>query len=102
MWATRAHTSHKIEISDAAPYLIGEKGFGHFWLGDRVGTSVLGYPDPNTLFVDRVQKISFKWNKDGPSGWVIGIGVKEPEDPVLKAMTMIRDINGALGELGIL
>jgi hypothetical protein len=102
MWATRAHTAHKIEISDSAPYLIGEKGFGHFWLGDRVGTSVLGYPDPNTLFVDRVQKISYKWSKDGPSGWMIGIGVKEPEDPVLKAMTMIRDINGAMGQLGIL
>ena len=101
IWATRAHTSHTIKVSDAAPYLIGEKGYGHFWLGNRVGTSVLGYPTPDTIFVERVGKISYKWGKDGPSGWQIGIGYREPEDPVMKAMDMIRDINGAMGQLGV-
>lgn len=101
IWATRAHTAHTIKVSDAAPYLIGEKGYGHFWLGSRVGTSVLGYPTPDTIFVERVGKISYKWGKDGPSGWQISIGYREPEDPVLKAMDMIRDLNGALGQLGV-
>jgi hypothetical protein len=102
IWATRAHTSHTIKVSDAAPYLIGEAGYGHFWLGNRVGTTVLEFPTPDTVFVERVDKISYKWGKDGPSGWQIGIGYREPEDPVLKAFEMIRDVNGALGQLGIL
>ena len=102
IWATRAHTAHTIEVSDAAPYYIGERGYGHFWLGDRVGTSVLGYPDPNTIFVERVSKIAYEWGKDGPSGWKISIGYREPEDPMMKAFEMIQDINSSLGTLGIL
>lgn len=101
IWATRAHTAHTIKVSDGAPYLIGEKGYGHFWLGNRVGTTVLGYPVPDTIFVERVGKLSYKWGKDGPSGWQISIGYREPEDPVLKAMDMIRDINGAMGQLSV-
>src|SRR5690606_5952766 len=58
-WSTRAHTAHTIKVSDAAPYRIGTNGHGHFWLGHRVATSVLGYPEPNVLFVERVQKISY-------------------------------------------
>lgn len=102
IWATRAHTSHKIKVSDAAPYYIGERGFGHFFLGDRVGTTVLGNPIPHQVFVERVSKIGYKWGKDGPKGWDIEIGYREPEDPILKAFQMIRDLNGAFGQLGIL
>jgi hypothetical protein len=101
MWATRTHTAHRIKVSDAAPYLIGEAGYGHFWLGSRVATSVKGYPTPHTLFVERVNKISYKWDKDGPSGWELEIGYQDPKDPVLKAFEMIRDINAAAGELGV-
>lgn len=102
IWATRAHTSHTIEVSDAAPYLIGEEGYGHFWLGNRVGTTVLGYPIPYTVFVERVAKLGYKWGKDGPSGWKISIGYREPEDPILKAFELIQEINSGLGNLGVL
>lgn len=102
LWATRAHTAHTIEVSDAAPYFIGEPGYGHFWLGSRVGTTVLGYPDEDTIFVERVGKIGYEWGKDGPSGWKISIGYREPQDPVLKALEMIQEINSSLGTLGIL
>lgn len=97
---TRAHTSHTIKVSDAAPYLVGETGYGHFWLGSRVATSVLGYPTPDTLFVERVNKISYKWGKDGPSGWQLEIGYRDPEDPVLKLFEMVQDVNSAMGQLG--
>jgi hypothetical protein len=102
IWATRAHTAHKIKVSDAAPYMIGEKGFGHFWLGNRVGTTVLGNPVPHQVYIERVSKIGYKWDKDGPKGWDIEIGYREPEDPFLKVFEAIREINGSLGQLGIL
>ncbi len=101
MWATRAHTTHTVKVSDAAPYYIGEKGYGHFFLGSRVATSVLGYPTPHTLFVERVKKLKYEWDKDGPSGWDIEIGYQESGDPVVKAFEFIRNINGALSQLGV-
>jgi hypothetical protein len=102
MWATRAHTAHTIKVSDAAPYLVGERGYGHFWLGDRVGTTVLEYPIPFTIFVERLSKIRYTWDKDGPKGWQLTIGYREPEDPALKALDWIREINAGLGDLGVL
>ena len=63
---------------------------------------MLGYPTPDTLFVERVKKIKYQWDKDGPKGWELEIGYKEPEDPGLKALDLIRTVNGALGTIGLL
>jgi hypothetical protein len=101
MWDTRARTAHTIKVPDAAPYYLGDKGYGDFWLGDRVGTTVLGYPDPHQIFVERVTKIHYKWDADGPSGWTLEVGYRETKDPTLKALEEIRDINGALSQLGV-
>jgi hypothetical protein len=101
MWATRARTSHTIKVSDAAPYKIGEAPYGDFFLGSRVATSVLGYPTPHTLFVERVKELRYTWDKDGPSGWQLGIGYSEPQDPVVKAFDLIKNINSGLSELGV-
>jgi len=100
-WETRARTAHTIKVSDAAPYYIGDNGQGDFWLGDRIGSTVFGYPIPDTVFVERVNKISYKWDADGPSGWTIEVGRREPQDPAAKALQKIRDINGAISQLGI-
>jgi hypothetical protein len=102
MWATRAHTSHTIKVADAAPYMFGENGQGHFGLGSRVGTTVLGYPTPHTIFVERLSKAKQSWTKDGPKGWELTIGYREPQDPALKALDWIREINSGLGSLGVL
>lgn len=99
-WETRARTAHKIVVSDASPYYIGDRGQGDFWLGDRVATNVMGM-DPNQLFVERVNKISYKWDVDGPSGWILEIGYREAQDPALRAFEYIRDINGAISQLGV-
>lgn len=101
IWATRARTAHTLKVSDAAPYYLGEKGYGDFWLGSRVGTSVLGYPTPDTIFVERVTRIKYSSDKDGPKGWEMDIGYREPADPMMKAFDLIRNINGALSQLGV-
>jgi hypothetical protein len=100
-WNTRARTAHTVEVSDAAPYYVGDNGQGDFWLGDRVAVSVFGHPEPDMLFVERVNKISYKWDKDGPSGWTLDIGRREPKDPTMKAFEKIRDINSAISQLGV-
>ena len=102
MWATQAHTTHQLKISDAAPYLFGRKGQGHMWIGSRVGTTVLGYPDPDTIFVERVKKAKYSWGKDGPSGWDIGLGYRQPNDPIMRIFTEIKKLTAISSQLGIL
>ena len=48
-------------VSDACPYYFGESPYGHYFTGSRVGTSVLGYPIPHTLFVERIKKAKWAW-----------------------------------------
>lgn len=101
IFATRAHTAHTIKVADAAPYYLGDKGYGDFWLGSRIATSVLGYPTPHTLFVERVSKIKYKWDENGPTGWTLDVGYREPADPMMKAFKLIQSINSAISQLGI-
>jgi hypothetical protein len=97
MWETRQHSVHNIKISDAAPFMVGE----HFGLGSRIGATVRGYPVEDTIFVERVHKIKFGWDKDGPKGWELEVGHRKPQDPVLRAMDLIRTINTEISQLGI-
>lgn len=101
-YKTRTRTAHTIQISDASPYVFGERGYGHVWLGHRVGTSVLGYPVEDQLFVERIRKIKYKIDKDGPTGWQVEIGYREPKNPALNILEKIKAFNGALGTAGIL
>jgi hypothetical protein len=102
IWATRPHTNHTIKVSDAAPYIFGEPGYGHCWIGNRVGTTVAHYPIPFTVFVERISKLRYGWGKDGPRGWQAEVGYKEPQDPALKALDLIRTFNQVGGGLGSL
>lgn len=102
MFDTQAHTAHELQISDAAPYLFGRNGYGHMWVGSRVGTTVLGYPDPDTIFVERVKKAKYSWGKDGPSGWEIGLGYRKPSDPMLRVFSEIKKLTSIGSQLGII
>jgi hypothetical protein len=102
MFDTQAHTAHTLQISDAAPYLFGRNGYGHMWIGSRVGTTVLGYPDPDTIFVERVKKAKYSWGKDGPSGWQIGLGYRKPADPMTRVMSEIQKLGSIGSQLGLL
>ena len=101
IYETRAYHSHTLKVADAAPYYIGAKGYGHFWLGSRVGTTVMGYPDPHQIFVERVTKIGYKWDKDGPSGWTLDIGYREPVDPTVRSFKKWQEISAAISQLGV-
>lgn len=102
MWSSRERTAHTIKVSDAAPYFVGDNGQGDFFIGSRVGTTVLGQPDQNQIFVERVQKIEYTWDESGPKGWQIAIGHREPEDPMMKSFELIQELASGLQELGVL
>ncbi|QGH78030.1 minor tail protein [Mycobacterium phage LoneWolf] len=100
--STRQRTAHTLKVSDAAPYIFAPKGFGHCWIGDRVGTSVLGYPVEDQLFVERIRKLTYEIDKDGMKPLEIEIGYREPKNPALAVLEEVKRINGALGTAGIL
>jgi len=102
MFETQAHSTHTLEVSDAAPYLFGRNGFGHCWVGSRVGTTVLGYPDPDVIFVERIKKAKYSWDEDGPSGWVIGLGYRQPQDAMGKVFAEIQKLGNIGSILGLL
>ena len=102
MWSTRERTVHTVQIADAAPYYFGGPGFGDMEVGDRVATTVLGAPDPGLLYVEQIMSANYEWDPSGPSGWELEIGHREPQDPVLRALEVIQEINGGLQQLGVL
>lgn len=58
---TDPDTDFTLEVANASPWLIGDNGFGHWWLGDRVGgTSKYLMP---RVFVRRCRKLSLDWGK---------------------------------------
>ncbi|WP_433662441.1 Hint domain-containing protein [Nocardia sp. CA-128927] len=100
-WATRETTSHEVVVADGAPFHIGGKGFGHFYLGDRVGSTVRGMA-PGRVFVDRVSQVSLAWNREQAPGWRITIGQRDLQDPVLKAWEQLREIISLIQDLGVI
>ena len=102
MWATREQTSHTVTIADGAPYRIGQQGHGHFWLGDRIGTTVRGNPVEGQVFVDRVSELVLSWDRDKSPQWDITIGSREIRDPVVKAFEKIQKMLSLLRDLGVI
>lgn len=53
-------TSFTMQVANAAPWLIGDNGFGHWWLGDRVGgTSKYLMP---RVYVRRCLNLALDWD----------------------------------------
>lgn len=102
LWATRGYTSHKVSVSDGAPYFIGEQGKGHFFLGDRIGATIAGMP-AGQVFVEQVTALDLSWSRGVTPTWKITIGSdKATEDPVAKSMRHIQTIMGDLQQLGVM
>ena len=56
---TDPDTAFTLQVANASPWLIGDNGFGHWWLGDRVGgTSKYLMP---RVFVRRCRQLQMDW-----------------------------------------
>lgn len=100
MWATRETFTHKFTVQDGKPWIIGQGGYGQFYLGDRIGSTVRGAPK-GKIYVDRVSEITLAWSRKDSPNWSITIGQRKPFDPVMKALERIQSIMGAIHDLGV-
>ncbi|HOY80579.1 MAG TPA: hypothetical protein PLB92_00430 [Rhodoglobus sp.] len=101
-WATKTTISCKIAIRDGAPWMVGDRGLGHFFLEDRIGFSLKNDPRKR-IYMDRCRQLDLKWSPDNPyADWIATIGDDRIlQDPAAKAWGKIEALVGAVKELGV-
>lgn len=98
-WATRTVISWKVQVTDGLPFLIGDRGIGHFFLDDRVGLVLEG---DDQIVMDRCRKIDLAWDPDKPPEWAISIGDDRIwEDPAQRAFGKIEQLVAGLRDMGV-
>lgn len=102
MWETRERYRYTLTVADGASgWYVGQRGHGHFFIGDRIGSTIIGCP-PGFIYVDRVSELTLSWDRSKSPQWDIVVGSREPEDPVVKAFERLQEIIGMLKDLGVL
>ena len=98
-WATKTQVSWKVTVSDGRPFLIGDRGVGHFFLDDRVGLRLKGSPE---IHMDRCRKIDLAWDAENPPEWQITIGDDRIfQDPAQRAWGKIEQLIAGLRDIGV-
>jgi hypothetical protein len=101
-WATKTTISVQVSIIDASPWTVGDRGLGHFWLGDRIGVSIAGDPR-KTVHMEQCTRLDLKWSADSPfAEWTATIGDDRAlQDPTQRAWGRIEAIVSAMREMGV-
>ena len=87
------------EVSNAAPFLIGDNGYGHWWLGDRGGVTsrYLGA----RVFVSRCRELSLPLGGDVAPVWKAKFGdLRAQQDALEKLIGLASTAMSALNEIG--
>lgn len=98
--ATDPDTAFDLKVANASPWLIGDNGHGHWWLGDRVGgTSKYLMP---RVFVRRCRNLTIDWGEG--KGVEIGarFGDTRKEVDAIERMTgLIAKAMSGLQQIGL-
>lgn len=92
--------SFTFNVTSGAPWLIGDNGQGHWWLGDRVGATVkyLGA----RVFVCRCRELSVPLGGGAPAVWTAKFGDKRAkQDAVDRLVNLVGTTMSALQEIGL-
>lgn len=99
LFATRTQISWKVDVADARPFMVGDKGIGHFWLDDRIGLRLAG---DDTIHMDRARKIDWAWDADKAPEWTITVGDDRIlMDPAQRAWGKIEKLIAGLRDVGV-
>jgi hypothetical protein len=98
---TREKVTATAKIGDGRPYLVGDHGQGHFFLGDRIGVQVptdMG----GGVVVEQVSKLTLDWSATDPHTWEITVGDLEGDhDPVTAVTSKTKALASLLKEMGL-
>lgn len=82
-YQSRDRDAVEIDIGDGAPYVVGDRGQGHFALGSRIGAEV-PYRGGKVV-VHQVQSLTFQHEPYKPPVWIPTLG-----DPTVNEMPLDR------------
>ena len=100
-WATKTTISVKLAVVDGAPFTVGDRGLGHYWLDDRVGF-ILKDDIRGTIHMDRCRRIDLAWTEENPPEFQLTIGDERAlQDPAQRAWGKIEAIIASLRDLGV-
>ncbi|GAA2071769.1 Gp37-like protein [Williamsia deligens] len=97
---TDPDTAFTFTVASGRPWLIGDRGQGHWWLGDRVGatTKYLGA----RVFVSRCREMSLPLKRGEPSIWVAKFGdLRTQQDALEKLVGLVGTAANDLNLIGI-
>lgn len=92
---TDSDTSFFLDVRDCGPWIIGDQGKGHWWLGDRVGATSRYMP--TRVFVNRCSSLEYSF--DEKSGLLLKASFGAPRSKRDPAMQMISLIGKAMSGL---
>ncbi|WP_280485350.1 phage tail protein [Nocardia cyriacigeorgica] len=102
LWESRETTKLLVQIADGAGgWRVGQNGKGHFYIGTRIAVASDCLP-PGELAVERVHELTLSWGRNESPNWQIMLGVRETEDPVIRAWEKFQEILGLFRDLGVL
>lgn len=98
-WATKTQISWKVQVADGKPFMVGDRGVGHFFLDDRVGLRLKGSTE---IHMDRARKIDLAWDAEKPPEWQLTIGDDRIfQDPAQRAWGKVEQLIAGLRDLGV-
>lgn len=98
-WATKTQLSWRVQVDSGRPFMVGDRGVGHFFLDDRVGLKLKGSPE---IHMDRCRKIDLAWDAENPPEWQLTIGDDRIfQDPAQRAWGKIEQLIAGLRDLGV-
>lgn len=101
VWATRVIRQDSIEVTDGGPWLLGDKGVGHYWLSSRVGAMVPG-DTRRQIYMDRVRSLQLHQERGQRPRFTITIGDNTAdEDPATAAWGRIETLISSVKDLGV-
>lgn len=98
-YETRERRAVKIKMNNGAPYWVGDRGYGDFFLGDRVAVHALGMPK-DRLMVEQVQELRYSSSSDD-RGWEITLGKPEFVSGLSYLARRYNQTTEGLRELGV-
>ena len=97
---TDPDTAFELQVANASPWLIGDNGFGHWWLGDRVGgTSKYLMP---RVFVRRCRSLNITWGEGKGLEIEAQFGdTRNPKDAMERMTELVAKAMSGLQEIGL-
>lgn len=101
-WATRSFETFEMEVGDGSPFLIGDQGQGHIFLGDRGGVCNIPKDKTGRIYIQRMSKLNLSWDRETPVGWKPTFGDDRAlQDPAERANEWLESMQSSLQQLGV-